>query len=203
MSSDPAGVLSLRSPWADTHPGRRGHTLDPAGLTVTLLEPTIRLGLEPWPAEQTSLEHALGQLTGCRLPPAGRSSMSDGVTVLSTAPGRWQVLLEGPKAAERHPLLLAALRGQAAVIDLTHGFALLGLAGPAAVTTLNQLVRIDLHMEVFPPGAVSATELHGMAVQLRRLTVDCFQLAVATSFAHSLLHAIVTAGAAKGVTIER
>jgi sarcosine oxidase subunit gamma len=119
------------------------------------------------------------------------------------APGRWQALFTGPDGPARMAALRARLPGIAAAVEVTHGFAVVEAAGPEVRHVLAKLVRPDLHPEVFGPGAVMTTELHGLSAQIRCLDSDRPQLAVATSFAHSLLHALVSAGEGVGVEVRR
>jgi methylglutamate dehydrogenase subunit D len=203
MSSEVAPLLKLRSPWAGEHRGRFGRQEGAPGLRLQLIESPQRLGIEAWPGQRSALEAALVEVIGCGLPAAGASSQADGVCVLSTAPGRWQVLLEGEAAEARLAALRARLAGIAAAVDLTHGFAVVDAAGAQARDVLAKLIRPDLHPDVFGPGAVMTTELHGLSVQLRCLSGDSYQLAAVPSFAHSLLHALVGAGEGVGVEVCR
>jgi heterotetrameric sarcosine oxidase gamma subunit len=201
MSTDQNLVPELRSPWSP-HAGRQGAGAGAAGLSVQAAPPALRLGIDPRRGQLEAMAGAILGVLGLELPAARRSHEGPGLVLFTVMPNRWHVLLEGAEASEKRDALRSALAGMATVVDLSHAFAALRLGGPAARTTLGQLVRIDLHDSAFPPGAVATTELHGMSVQLRRLMTGDYELAVARSFAHSLEHAVVHAGEPHGVEVS-
>lgn len=126
------------------------------------------------------------------LPAPGRSApMWDGIA-LGLAPGTAMLL-----GGARPDLPTEA----AAVVDLSDGFAVLRLSGPACTEVLARVCRLDLHENTFPPGACARTPVAQVATILHRASLAGFDLLAPATFAHSLVHALLTAAAPFGCAI--
>ena len=146
---------------------------------------------------------AIAQAMGATLVDSPRTVAAAGYDFVGIAPARWHAIARGQNRAARRDALLAAARDFATIVDVSHGFVAFQLSGPRAREALGKLVRVDLDPASFPAGAVAATELHGMSVQLRR-TMDggAFECAVSRSFASSLYDALTSGADPYGVWVD-
>ena len=85
-------------------------------------------------------------------PAPGRASETPTGTALWLAPGTWMVVAQDVEDGGLYPRLREELGDLAAVVDQSHGRAVLRLAGPRARDVLAKGCRLDLHPRVFKPG---------------------------------------------------
>jgi sarcosine oxidase subunit gamma len=165
----------VSAPDALLHAGHHGAPGIP-GVTLTERRPTL---------------HQVAARRGAAfgMPAPGRSAPMWGGAALGLAPGT--AMLVG---GARPELPTAA----AAVVDLSDGFAVLRLSGPASAEVLARICRLDLHEGAFPPGACARTPVAQMPAILHRVGPAGFDLLVPATFAHSLVHALLTAAAPFG-----
>jgi sarcosine oxidase subunit gamma len=81
------------------------------------------------------------------------------------------------------PLLWQA----AAVLDRSHGFVSIRIAGPAAKHVLAKGCALDLHPAVFVVGDCAVTQIAQVRVHLRLVAEDNFLLLSPRSYAENLL----------------
>ena len=91
------------------------------------------------------------------------------------APGEQEGLAEALRAV--------AAGTHHAVTDVSSGYAVLALEGPAAAEVLAQGCPMDLHPRVFPVGQGAGTHFFKASVWLWRTGEERFELLVRTSFA--------------------
>jgi heterotetrameric sarcosine oxidase gamma subunit len=151
----PAGIV-LRTCAADVIEiaALRGATGAPARLTATL---------EP------------------RLPACGRIAPRAAGLALAVRPERW-LLLSAPTApGAAVATWQSAVRGTAAVVDLSSALTALHLAGAAVREMLARGCRLDLHPGVFAPGAAAATVIAQVAVIVAALPAAMLLLTPAST----------------------
>ncbi|WP_395666280.1 sarcosine oxidase subunit alpha family protein [Methylocella sp.] len=184
-------------------PGRYGPAEGPAGVTLGLADAGTRLNIEARKGRARDLLAAIGRALGAEPVDAPRTVSAGGGEIFGIGPSRWHAVFRGEDSGARARTLTDAARDAATVVDVTHGFVVYRLAGAHARKALARLVRVDLDARVFAPGACVQTELHGMGAQLRRTPDgEAFECAVSSSFAGSLLHALIHAAQAYRLDVE-
>jgi sarcosine oxidase subunit gamma len=132
-----------------------------------------------------AIRERAARVLGTTLPPALRSVTTADTVLLWLGPDEWLILT----AADRAEAMAAALRD--ALAGLHHAVVVVGdrmtgirLAGARAADVLNAGCPLDLHLAVFPAGAVTRTVLAKATVVLRRPEeAPAFELWVNGSFA--------------------
>ncbi len=127
--------------------------------------------------------------------PAWRSG-NDGLSLIGTGAGTWLA-----HADEAAPFwaddLRARLGDLASVSDQSSGYVILRLSGADARTVLQRGMPIDLHPDMFRPGAVAATVIsHIGAIVWQRDDRPTYEVATFRSFAGSFRHWLDQAAAA-------
>jgi methylglutamate dehydrogenase subunit D len=133
---------------------------------------------------------ALARELGIALPAAGASAETSGIAALSIGPARW-LILGSEAAATSLPVPSEAAAG---IVDLSHGRAVLTLAGVNAVYPLIKGTSLDLDPAVFTDGSVAATALARMPVVIWRRG-GAFDVIVPRSYAVALLEWLIAASA--------
>lgn len=118
----------------------------------------------------------------------------DQVLVCGSRPGEWTVL--GPPAAVA--ATVAKLDGETGghVIDLTHGRALIEVAGPAAASVMEKVCSLDWSDDMMPDGAVTSASVAKVTCDVVRRDRDgqpAYLLAADRSFGQYLHDALVDA----------
>ncbi|MGH6900958.1 MAG: sarcosine oxidase subunit gamma [Geminicoccaceae bacterium] len=157
--------LPRRSPLDGALEGGRHGAAPPdeAGVVITerrdlsLVQVIARRGSEQALAERLGLDPAPGQASGIQ---AG--------TALWQAPGAWMVVAQGQEDGALCQSLREELRDLAAVIDQSHGRAVLRLAGRCARDVLAKGCRLDLHPRVFRPQMCAQTVIARIGVLLHQ-----------------------------------
>lgn len=158
-----------------------GAPLELAGCTLDVQELGPVAALMPWPGRRAALDAAL-KARGLGFPAPGQSLEVANTRILWA--GRDTAFLIGtPPPAEL---------ADAAVVDLTDGWAGLSLSGPGAEAALARLVPIDLRRAAFPEGATARTLLGHVAVLIQR-RAGGFELMVMRSFLHTARHELEAA----------
>ncbi|WP_027944578.1 2Fe-2S iron-sulfur cluster-binding protein [Amycolatopsis taiwanensis] len=153
-------------------------------------------------AESGPLATALGTRFGRAV--AG----SAGTVVVGSGPGEWLVL-GGPGSQDK---LVSSLRGLvqetgefASVIDLTHGRALMRLAGARSAEALAKVCAIDLADDFTPDGAALRTSVAKLVTDVIRLDRDgipSYLLHCERSSGQYLFDALLDAGAEFGIDLD-
>jgi sarcosine oxidase subunit gamma len=192
-----------RSPLAVAlNPGRRGAD---GGAPVAISERRPAIGeIRAGRGREAALTAVLEARTGLALPAAGRTAAAGGKTAVWIAPGAWLVLApfegEGRLAGD----LRTIVAGHGAVVDQTHGKAVLRIAGTAAPSVLDKGCRIDLHPRVFGPGRSAVTPIAHVNVILMQIDgVPTFELVVPATFSATFLEWLEMSAAEFGYTLER
>jgi sarcosine oxidase subunit gamma len=155
----------------------------PVEMAGALLE-VMALGpvaaVQPWPGRVAAVDAAL-KARGLGFPAPGRSLEVADTRILWA--GRAAAFLIGTAPPEL---------ADAAVIDLTDGWAGLTLAGPGAEAVLARLVPIDLRPAAFPEGTVARTLLGHLQVLIQRRGGG-FEVMVMRSYLRTAHHEVAGA----------
>jgi heterotetrameric sarcosine oxidase gamma subunit len=192
--------LPRRSPlegalWERTHgPGPR----DEPGVVIAerrglaLVQVLARLGQEEAVAARLGLDPAPGVASET---PAG--------TALWLAPGAWLVVAEEGDDGGLYRSLLDRLGDLAAVVDQSHGRAVLRLAGRHARDVLAKGCRLDLHPRAFTPGMCAQTVILQIGVLLhQRDEVSTYDLYVPAGYAVDFLEWLTSSAAEFGFATD-
>ena len=200
-SSAPGLVLELIPHYFEV--GRRGLNVTDPGVTLELITREDRFNIEARRAKAPELAAAIGRAFGAQLIDGPRTVAASGFEFIGVGPQRWHAISRGGERVERRDTLREVTCDVATLVDVSHGFVTYRLTGPMVRDALIRLVRIDLDPASFVSGAVAATELHGMNVQIRRaIEGEAFECAVPRSFASSLYHALTSVAAPYGLWVD-
>jgi heterotetrameric sarcosine oxidase gamma subunit len=154
------------------------------------------------PAESGHAAAALGV-------PFGRAARVDGVLIVGSGPGEWLAIGPVGQAAALAASLTATVGAAAGelvtVVDLTHGRALLRLAGRQSAALLAKVCWIDLSDDVTPNGAAFRSSVAAVATDVVRDDHDGipgYLLHCERSSGQYLFSALVSAGAEFGIQID-
>ena len=152
---------------------------------------------------ELSLGERVRTLHGLDLPSRPGVVTGNGVSFIATAPGAWLAL--SAEAGEDFAANLAnSLSGLASVADQSDGYAVLRLSGPHVRDVLAKGFTIDLHPNVFGPGAAAVTAAAHIGAILWRMPADedetaTFHVAVFRSYAGSFSHWLAASAAEYGI----
>jgi heterotetrameric sarcosine oxidase gamma subunit len=143
--------------------------------------------------------------------PGGDASGSDeSWLVVGSGPGEWFVFAP-PGAAAQATGWLGAMAADSAgeefvsVVDLTHGRALVRIAGRDAAELLALLCGADLHDDMAPDGAALRSAVAGVATDIirdDRAGVPSYLLHCERSSGQYLFDALVSAGETLGIGVD-
>ncbi len=140
-----------------------------------------------------ALAASIQKAFGCSLPKVSGVEVSDSGTMrwLGLQPQQWFVLFEH-SAEQGAPLatIKDELGDTAYCTDQSDSWVSLAVSGPLAITALERICPIDLHLSVFPVGTVARTTMEHLGVIITRTGDEEFLMMSATSSADSFLHAI-------------
>jgi sarcosine oxidase subunit gamma len=192
--------LRRRSPLEGALPeGRQG--LDPPdGSRVVIVE---RRGLA---LVQVSAGLGQDEAVAGRLgldPAPGRASETPAGIALWLAPGTWMVVAQDAEDGGLYLTLRERLGDRAAVVDQSHGRAVLRLAGPRARDVLAKGCRLDLHPRVFTPGMCAQTVIAQIGVLLHQVDEHpTYDLYVFSGYALAFLEWLTSSAAEFGYRIN-
>lgn len=162
---------------------------------ITPLAPAALIAVDLW-GEVASVAGRLANAVGGDLPDLGRSaSLAGGWRSIRVEPTAWW--LTGPldQLGATLAAVEAALGDDGVAVDLSGGFAVIAVAGPAWRTLLMFGGVFDAEDPGFGPGATAGTLLHHAAVRYDVIDDARVHIHVAPSFADDLLHALRDAAA--------
>jgi methylglutamate dehydrogenase subunit D len=136
-------------------------------------------------------------------PAPGRASMTEAGAALWLAPGAWMVVAQGREDGTLYGSLLDALEGLAAVVDQSHGRAVLRLSGARARDVLAKGCRLDLHPRAFAPGMCAQSAIAQIGALLHQVDeVPTYDLYFFAGYALDFLEWLTTSAAEFGYRIE-
>ena len=167
-------------------PGRYGPASD-SGPALTLSESAVGglVQLAGWGDD--FVLHIQPALAGLGLAGIGdyeTAGASDNAVSFRIAPQRLLVRCADAALLERTAAGLD--NSVAAVVDLSHARAIIGIEGPGVEDLLARLATLDFRVNHFAPGRFAQTSVHHTGVLVHRLTATRFDIHVPSSFAVSL-----------------
>jgi methylglutamate dehydrogenase subunit D len=151
--------------------------------------------------QSAQVRNAIGAAIGSDVPAEPRHTSGSAGAALWSGPGQWLVLCNARSGML--DTLSASLNSLAAVIDQSAARVLIEASGPEVRRALAKVIGLDLHPAVFAIGHAAMTDFAHVPVHLWRSadTGDhaVFVLAVPRSYARSLWHTLVAAGAEYGL----
>ncbi len=141
-----------------------------AALTLTDCTPLAKVAVRAGP------DGAMARDLGVPFGSAARQSLAAGtsddeVLVVGSGPGEWLVLAAPGQQAGLVGLLSSLAGDQdepVSVVDMTHGRALIRIAGERSADLLAKECAVDLGERTFPPGAALRSAVAGLATDLVR-----------------------------------
>nr|MDQ3578117.1 hypothetical protein [Actinomycetota bacterium] len=134
---------------------------------------------------------------------------ADAGLIVGSGPGEWLVLVDQAAAAGVRDRLESQARSSdtlASVVDLTHGRALLRLAGPRSSDLLAKVCGIDFSDDITPDGSALRTSVAKLVTDIVRDDQDgvpSYLLHCERSSGSYLFHALVDAGTEFGIETIR
>jgi heterotetrameric sarcosine oxidase gamma subunit len=193
----PLAKIHVRAPWN-------------GAMAKALGVPFGRAGREA-PGRDAPGRDAPGRDAQGRDAPGGDASGSDeSWLVVGSGPGEWFVFAP-PGAAAQASGWLGAMAADSAgeefvsVVDLTHGRALVRIAGQDAAELLALLCGADLHDDMAPDGAALRSAVAGVATDIirdDRAGVPSYLLHCERSSGQYLFDALVSAGETLGIGVD-
>jgi sarcosine oxidase subunit gamma len=133
----------------------------------------------------------------------GRASETLAGTAFWLAPGTWMVVAQDAEDDGLHRSLRERLGDLAAVVDQSHGRAVLRLAGPRARDVLAKGCRLDLHPRVFTPGMCAQTVIAQIGVLLHQCDeIPTYDLHVFPGYVLDFLEWLTSSAAEYGCRID-
>jgi len=221
----PDGTAVARSPIAPAPPVRVEAGWEVSGcrsdapLTIADHTPLAKIHVRaPW---NGAMAKALGvpfgragrEAPGRDAPGGDASGPDESWLVVGSGPGEWFVFAP-PGAAAQASGWLGAMAADSAgeefvsVVDLTHGRALVRIAGQDAAELLALLCGADLHDDMAPDGAALRSAVAGVATDIIRddrageAGVPSYLLHCERSSGQYLFDALVSAGETLGIGVE-
>ena len=145
-------------------------------VTLRLAEPAFRLNIRADTQTAATIGLAIGVLLGTA---PCRAVIVRDRTALWLGPDEWLVLAPESETA----LMQQARSASGSVVDVSHAYAGIEVAGPRAAWCINAFNALDLDPHVFPPGACTRTVFGKVQIVLWRAEADMFRIEVARSFA--------------------
>jgi len=149
------------------------------------------VAIAPPQGEAYALSGTLQTAYGLDWALVGLSTSGTDARLLGVAPDQGFLLFphDGPDAVPA----VAAKLGQAAwLTDQSDSWAILRVSGTGSREALARICMLDLHPDIFGPGAVSRTTMEHLGVIILLEESDTFLLMSPTSSAESFLDAVVT-----------
>jgi len=134
-------------------------------------------------------------------PGPGRAEIAGSSMTVWIQPSGWLVIRpRGPEGALAKALASAA-GDTVAVVDQSHGKAVLRLSGSHAGDVLAKGSRVDLHARAFPPGSAATTSIDHMTVTLVKVDASTFDLVLPGNFSEAFVDWLRMAAAEFGYEI--
>ena len=167
-----------------------------SAIRIEVLSGRAALQLCSWLPEHTAGTRAVA-LDGRELPSQVGTTVSGQARVLCVGPAHWLIVADASAVAQLHEYLEPQLRQQGlAVVDQTHGLAILQLQGRAARELLSKGCGLDMHPRSFPQGRCARTRFAQIPVVIECVEEPAkFELYVARSYLAYLQSWLVDAAA--------
>jgi sarcosine oxidase subunit gamma len=196
--------LQPRSPFAGLlEPGRHGAREGPAGVSLSERTGLALCIITAGAGKAGEVAAKMASVTGLDLPMGSKRVSKNGFALIGTAPGQWLAVAESREARALPAMLAVALKGDATVVDLSDGKAVLRISGPRARDTLAKGCSLDLHLRVFKPGSAATTPVALIDCVIWQVDeTPTYDLAVPTSYAESFWSWLTASAAEYGYTVK-
>lgn len=177
-------------------PEREAMVREHAAVRIHVLSGRAALQVRSWMPERTAGGRIV-TLGGRELPSLVGATLSGQTRVLCVGPADWLVVSEALAISCLREYLGPQTRQQGfAVVDLTHGLAVLRIQGRAARELLSMGCGIDVHPRSFPPGRCARTCFAQVPVIIECVErLQQFELYVARSYLAYLQSWLIDAAA--------
>lgn len=194
--------LARSSPWSTAFtPGRRGRGDGAPGLVITPIVDCIVVGVSVRDDKREPLSHALQARFGLALPDERRFVAFAGGRIAWDGPGRYRIVAPAGDAAQVDAVAEVA-RGFAAVVDQSHGAALVQISGSQVDAVLAKGTSMEI-ARVFPTGGVAVTSLGHLPAHLTRLDdVPTVEIATLRSMAQDMAEWLTTSASMYGIMVR-
>lgn len=131
---------------------------------------------------------------GLALPPPGRAAYGGHVSAFCIQPATWLLLGTQSEEGALARMVKTACSETAAIVDETHGVAVLDLSGAAARDVLARLCRVDLDTAAFPVGSAAPMQVAALPCLLHLADAEPgFDLVVGATLARHFLYRLARA----------
>lgn len=151
---------------------------------------------------RSSLADALQSELGLSLPATLQSSVNGERVARWLSPDSWLVSVAPDELAAKAESLQSALGSHGAAVDVSGGYTLLVLSGPALTEVLKKSTAYDIHPDNFPPGKVISTTFAKAGATLRARDDGCCELIVRRSFAPYVFQWLANAADEYGLAVS-
>ncbi|WNJ99550.1 sarcosine oxidase subunit gamma family protein [Thalassospiraceae bacterium LMO-JJ14] len=134
---------------------------------------------------QADLQAAIGAFADLDIRPAG--------------PGQWFAAGDAPLGAGDIGKISSALAGKGDVHDQSAGRVRIEIAGTHVRDALAKGIAIDLHSDVFVPGAGTITLCGQLGVHISRTGTERYEMIILRSYARSLWDSLIEMGMEFGI----
>jgi methylglutamate dehydrogenase subunit D len=196
--------LHPRSPFAGLlKPGRHGAQGGAAGVSLSERAGLALFVISAGAVKASEVAAKMASVTGLDLPMGSKRVSKNGFAVIGTAPGQWLAVAESREARALPAMLGVALKGDATVVDLSDGKAVLRISGPRARETLAKGCSLDLHQTEFKPGSAATTPVALIDCVIWQVDeTPTYDLAVPASYAESFWSWLTASAAEYGYTVK-
>jgi len=181
-------------------PGRHAPADHGVGVTLGEVQPGSILQLTAWPGQQSGILSAIREVMGLFVPGgAGSGVATETKSAFGFAPGKFLVSDQEEGLAAAFADAVGTETGT--VTDLSHGRAVIRVAGPKAEWVLAKFFAVDFSPPAFPSGSGISTVHHDIFAQIQRTGADQFDVYVFRSFARSFWNSLCHASEEVGYEV--
>ena len=184
-------------------PGRHGRRAGDAGVIATEVRNVGLALVTARKGQRAFLAETVRSTFGVELPDTPRRVAGRGMAFIWSGPDQWLAhMVPAPPAGMEGAL--APLAGLAALVDQSHGRAVLRVTGPRVRDALAKGFPIDLHPRAFTTGDTAVTSVAHIGAQIWQIDdAPTYEIAVARGFALSFWHWLESSAAEYGLELVR
>lgn len=190
--------LAARLP-AELPAGRHGKTTATAGVRLRINPQRQIVSMIARRGGLDSLRSAVRGQFGVELPDKPQLLHGSSISFLWCGHQQWFTMSE--ESTDLFAVLQKCVGKSASLSDQSDSRLIVELSGPETRAVLAKLAPIDVHPNVFSIGATALTLIEHVGGQITRTGGETYELMVFRSFADSVLHAVLAAGAEFGIEV--